>query len=97
MLVMDNASFYHSDRIKTLYADAGVKLLYLPPYSPDFNPIEEFFTELKAYIKKVWSAYEENPGQGFHAFLRRYVYKVGAKQDSAEGHFRYAGITTEKI
>jgi transposase len=36
-------------------ADAGVKLLYLPPYSPDFNPIEEFFAELKAYIKKSWS------------------------------------------
>lgn len=58
VLVMDNASFHHSDRIKTLCADAGVKLLYLPPYSPDFNPIEEFFAELKAYIKKAWSAYE---------------------------------------
>jgi transposase len=29
-----------------------VKLLYLSPYSPDFNPIEEFFAELKAFIKK---------------------------------------------
>jgi transposase len=62
VLVMDNPSFHHSDRIKTLCADAGVELLYLPPYSPDFNPIEEFFAELKAYIKKAWSAYEENPG-----------------------------------
>jgi transposase len=62
VLVIDNAAFHHSDRIKTLCADAGVKLLYLPPYSPDFNPIEEFFAELKAYIKKAWSVYEENPG-----------------------------------
>ena len=53
MLVIDNVSFYYSDRIKTLYTNAGVKLLYLPLYSPDFNPIEEFFTELKAYIKKA--------------------------------------------
>ena len=52
MLVMDNASFHHSDRIKILCAEAGVELLYLPPYSPDFNPIEEFFAELKAHIKK---------------------------------------------
>ncbi|KAJ6160476.1 hypothetical protein N7470_003872 [Penicillium chermesinum] len=97
VLVMDNASFHHSDRIKTLCADAEVKLLYLPPYSPDFNPIEEFFAELKASIKKAWSVYEENPGQGFHAFLRRCVYEVGAKQDSAEGHFRHAGIIIENI
>lgn len=96
VLVMDNASFHHSDRIKQLCSDAGVKLLYLPPYSPDFNPIEEFFAELKAYIKKAWSTYEQNPDQGFDVFLRRCVHEVGAKQQSAEGHFRHAGITVEK-
>jgi transposase len=84
--VANNKSFLYLDRIKTLYADVGVKLLYLPPYSPDFNPVEEYFAELKAYIKKTWSAYEENTGQGFHAFLRRCVYYISAKQDSAEGH-----------
>ncbi|KAJ5344403.1 hypothetical protein N7452_002407 [Penicillium brevicompactum] len=96
VLVMDNASFHHSDRIQQLCSDAGVKLLYLPPYSPDFNPIEEFFAELKAYIKKAWSTYEQNPDQGFDVFLRRCVHEVGAKQQSAEGHFRHAGITVEK-
>jgi hypothetical protein len=43
VLVMDNASFHHTERIKQMCRDAGVKLLYLPPYSPDFNPIEEFW------------------------------------------------------
>ncbi|KAJ5851110.1 hypothetical protein N7455_010966 [Penicillium solitum] len=95
VLVMDNASFHHSDRIRQLCSDAGVKLLYLPPYSPDFNPIEEFFAELKAHIKKYWSTYEENCDQGFHAFLRRCVQDVGAKKESAEGHFRHAGIMVE--
>lgn len=61
MLVIENVYFYYLDRIKTLYANAGVKLLYLLPFSLDFNPIEEFFAELEAYIKKDWSAYEENP------------------------------------
>jgi transposase len=46
VLIIDNASFYHSDLIKTLCADVGLKLLYLPPYSPNFNPIKEFFAEL---------------------------------------------------
>jgi transposase len=50
-------------------ADAGVKLVYLPPYSLDLNPIEEFFTELKAFIKRNWQIYEANPSQGFEHFL----------------------------
>jgi hypothetical protein len=52
VLVMDNTSFHHTEQIEQMCTEAGVKLLYLPPYSPDFNPIEEFFTELKAFIKK---------------------------------------------
>jgi transposase len=43
VLIMDNASFHRSERIEQMCADAGVKLLYLPPYSSDLNPIEEFF------------------------------------------------------
>jgi transposase len=50
-------------------ADIGVKFRYLPPYSPDLNPIEEFFAELKAFIKRSWSICEENPVQGFNVFL----------------------------
>lgn len=46
VLVMDK------ERISQIYADAGVKLVYLPPYSPDLNLIEEFFAELKAYIRR---------------------------------------------
>jgi transposase len=43
VLIMDNASFHRSDRIELMCSDAGVKLAYLSPYSPDLNPIEEFF------------------------------------------------------
>jgi transposase len=77
-------------------SDTGVKFIDLPPYSPDFNPIEEFFAELKAHIKKYWSAYEENLDQGLQAFLTRCVQDVGTKKESAEGHFRHAGITVEE-
>lgn len=94
VLVMDNASFHHSDQVKHLCSNAGVKLLYLPPYSPG-NPIGEFFAELKCYIKKAWPSYEKNPDQGFHNFLRKCVDDVGARQESAEGHFRHVGITIE--
>jgi transposase len=62
---MDNASFHRSDRLDQLCAAAGVKLLYLPPYSPDLNPIEEFFAELKAFIKRNWQLHGDLPYQDF--------------------------------
>jgi transposase len=46
----------------------GVKLVYLPPYSPDLNPIEEFFAELKAFIKRNWHVYEEDPSKALITF-----------------------------
>lgn len=76
--------------------DAGVELVFLPPYSPDFNPIEEFFSELKQFIKRRWNEYEENPGQGFDAFLEWCVGVVGSRVQSAKRHFRHAGILIEE-
>ena len=52
MLIMDNALFHHSERVKDMCSNAGVKLVYLPPYSPDLNPIEEFFSEPKRPLKE---------------------------------------------
>ena len=52
VLVTDNVSFHHSKQIEQMCRDTGIELVYLPPYSPDLNPIEEFFVELKAFIKK---------------------------------------------
>lgn len=89
VLVMDNASFHHSEYIAQICADAGVKLVYLPPYSPDLNPIEEFFAELKGFIKRNWGYYEADPDQGFDAFLDWCIIKVGAREESARGHFRH--------
>jgi transposase len=59
VLIMDNASFHHTDRVREPCSNAGVKLLYLPPYSPDLNPIEEFFAELKAFVRRNWQKYTE--------------------------------------
>jgi transposase len=66
--------------------DAGVKLLYLPPYSPDLNPIEEFFAELKAFIKKQWHEYEDNLYQDFRVFLEWCIGVVGGRDYSAKAH-----------
>jgi transposase len=94
---MDNASFHHTERISDMCADAGVKLVYLPPYSPDLNPIEEFFAELKHFIRRNWSYYAEDPIQGFATFLEWCINQVEAREESARGHFRHAGLSTENL
>lgn len=50
-LVLDNASFHKSTRTRELIESAGCRLLYLPPYSPDLNPIENFWANMKTHIK----------------------------------------------
>jgi len=47
VVVLDNASFHHSSQAKLLAAAHGVELVFLPPYSPDLNPIESFWAKLK--------------------------------------------------
>lgn len=71
--------------------NAGVKLLYLPPYSPDLNPIEEFFAQLKGFIKHNWTYFEDSD-QGFDSFLDWCVHVVGAREESAHGRFRHSGF-----
>src|SRR3712207_6911932 len=51
--VMDNLSSHKGGRIKELIEERGCKLVYLPPYSPDLNPIEEAFAKLKALLRKA--------------------------------------------
>jgi transposase len=95
VLVMDNASFHHSEGVKELCLRAGVKLVFLPPYSPGLNPIEEFFGDLKRFIRRNWIEYESNPGQDFGAFLEWCITVAGGRVDNARVHFRHAGVTVE--
>ena len=53
IVVMDNLSSHKGRRCAALIEAAGARLLYLPPYSPDFNPIENAFAKLKALLRKA--------------------------------------------
>lgn len=92
---MDNASFHHSERLEQICSEAGVKLVYLPPYSPDLNLIEELFAELKAFIKRHWHTYANQSEKDFSVFLEWCIDTVGARKSSAEGHFRNSGWAIE--
>jgi transposase len=51
VVILDNATFHKSERTKRLIEEAGCSLLFLPPYSPDLNPIEKFWARFKTQIK----------------------------------------------
>jgi transposase len=51
-VILDNASFHKASKIKAIVESAGCNLLYLPPYSPDLNPIEPYWGVMKARIRK---------------------------------------------
>ena len=52
VVIMDNASFHKSQRTRELIESVGCELIFLPPYSPDFNPIEKFWANMKRWIRR---------------------------------------------
>jgi len=53
VVVMDNLSAHKGARTRELIESVGCELLYLPPYSPDLNPIEEAFSKIKGLLRKA--------------------------------------------
>jgi transposase len=52
-MVMDNLTAHKGERVRELIEGQGCELMYLPPYSPDFNPIEEAFSKIKGLMRKA--------------------------------------------
>ena len=52
VVVLDNASIHHVEGIMSMVEEVGALVLFLPPYSPDYNPIEELFSKVKCTIKQ---------------------------------------------
>ena len=96
VVILDNASVHHANiqAIEQAYSRNGVLLRFLPPYSPDFNPIEESFADLKAYIRRHYR--NERPNHAsYQLFLEWAVRASGTGPDAARrarGHFKNAGI-----
>jgi len=64
VLMIDNATFHNKSRLEDIADEYGFRLLFLPPYSPDFNPIEKFWANIKNRLRlhlrdfdTFWSAF----------------------------------------
>ena len=66
VVVMDNLPAHKVQGIKEALAQAGAKLVYLSPYSPDFNPIENLWSKLKSYLRSV----EARTREALHEAIR---------------------------
>jgi hypothetical protein len=92
VIILDNASIHNTDGINRACLRAGVILLFLPPYSPDFNPIELSFHDLKVWIRR--NNKEIDQYITFGDFLL-YAIKANGSGGNAKGHFQHCYITVE--
>ncbi len=53
IVVMDNMRTHHSKAVKKIIEELKLNVIYLPPYSPDFNPIEKMWSKIKAVLRKL--------------------------------------------
>ena len=52
VLIMDNMKSHHAKAVRNLLDSSGVRYIYLPPYSPDLNPIEKLWSTVKSFLRK---------------------------------------------
>lgn len=72
VVIMDNAAFHKSLELEEIAAQNGIKIIYLPAYSPDLNPIEKFWANLKRNIRKIIKSaktFQEAITAAFHLTL----------------------------
>ena len=70
-ILMDNVSFHKTKTIKETIEKSNNKLLFIPPYSPEFNPIEELFSCLKTYIRSYLTPLHKN--RNIDLIIDRYI------------------------
>jgi len=90
IVVMDNLSSHKRPAVRHAIEAAGARLLYLPPYSPDFNPIENAFAKLKALLRRAAKAQRRRTLDGDRPTGRRL--HASRMRQLLQSHWIRAGI-----
>jgi transposase len=88
MVVMDNLSAHKGGRVKEIIEGSGCELIYLPPYSPDFNPIEQAFSKVKGILRRA----EVRTRESLIEAMGRALEAVSARD--ARGYFGHCGYSS---
>jgi transposase len=88
VVVMDNLNAHKGERIEELIEERNCELVYLPPYSPDFNPIEEAFSKIKGLLRKVEARSREALVEAIGAAIS------AVTASDARGFFEHCGYGT---
>lgn len=91
VVVMDNLGAHKPRRVRELIEERGCELLYLPAYSPDYNPIEEAFSKIKSLLRKAAARTRETLVEA----MGRALDAVSA--EDARGFFGHAGYRNTTV
>ena len=86
IVVMDNLGSHKGAGVRAAIEATGAKLLYLPPYSPDFNPIENAFSKLKALLRKAAERTVQGLWRAIGRCLNRFTPRECANYFEAAGY-----------
>jgi len=87
IVIMDNVPFHKKLRVSEIIEHAGARVVFLPPYHPELNPIENMWSKVKCYLKKYISQ-----GLKFENALKSSLEKITT--DDCEGWFDHCGYVT---
>jgi len=88
IVILDNLSSHKVAGVKEAIEARGATLAYLPPYSPDLNPIEQVFAKLKHYLRKTAARTVEALHDAIAEILERF------KPDECRNYIRNSGYST---
>jgi transposase len=91
LVVMDNLQVHKSKRVRELIEGRGCSVVFLPSYSPDFNPIEEAFSKVKTLLRKA-------KARSFEALVQATGAALGAvSEQDVLGFFTHCGYATPQV
>ena len=71
IVIIDNLDSHKGNAVRRAIRGAGARLFYLPKYSPDLNPIEQFFAKVKHWLRKAARRTTETVYEAIHRHIRR--------------------------
>ena len=87
-VIMDNLGSHKGEAVRAAIKSVGARLLFLPPYSPDLNPIEQVFSKLKHLLRKAKARTVEATWQRIGALITAF------KPDECSNYFTNAGYAS---